>query len=95
MTGQPARLVRNRLILSARFIVVEHWPAADGNCPICKVPDCWALTTACAYLDAVDEPFVPARPVADVVDIDSRAALPSMEVNDRQPGDGGEGERAG
>ncbi|WP_428962377.1 hypothetical protein [Micromonospora fluostatini] len=48
MTGpslSPAQ-VRNRLILSARWILRDHRPGADGRCPICRVPDCHAATTA-------------------------------------------------
>ena len=90
MTDRSARRIRNRLILSARLIVAEHWPATDGRCPICKLPDCWALTTACAYLDMVDDQSVPAQPADDVVDIDSRATLPSMgATTGGEPVDGG------
>jgi hypothetical protein len=94
MTTRAAHRTRNRLILSARLIVVEHWPAADGNCPICKLPDCWALATASAYLDVVNDPFVPARLAVDVVHIDSRAPLPAMGATGGEPVDGGKGEPA-
>jgi hypothetical protein len=56
-----AAQVRNRLILTARCIVAEHWPGADGLCPICRTPDCLALATACAYLNAVNDPYLPTR----------------------------------
>jgi len=96
MTGRPARRMRNRLILSARLIVAEHWPADDGHCPICKLTDCWALATACAYLDVVGASSVPTRPTIDVIDIDSCATRPSTgAATGGDPVDGGEGERAG
>jgi hypothetical protein len=45
--------VRARLVLAARWIVVEHRPAANGLCPVCRFAGCQALRTAQAYLDAV------------------------------------------
>ena len=95
MNGPPARQTRDRMALSARFIVVEHWPTADGQCPICKLPDCRALATARAYLELVNDPFVPAQPAIDVVDIDSRATRPSTGATSAEPVDGGEGEHHG
>jgi hypothetical protein len=45
--------VRARLLLAARWIVVEHRPAANGLCPVCRFAGCQALRTAQAYLDEV------------------------------------------
>ncbi|MDG4790966.1 hypothetical protein O7626_34535 [Micromonospora sp. WMMD1102] len=82
------------MLLSARLIVIEHWPRDDGRCPICKLPHCRALSTALAYLEMVNDPFVPADAVADVVDIDGRTA-PAEGAAGAEPVDGGEGEFAG
>ncbi|MFY1674401.1 hypothetical protein ACN27G_31380 [Plantactinospora sp. WMMB334] len=88
MTGSAARRVRNRMALSARLIMIEHWPRANGLCPICKLSDCRALATARAYLEMVNDPFVPTRPDVDVIDIDSRAAS-SARATGTEPVDGG------
>lgn len=63
MTGPhlSAAQLRNRMILAARWIVAEHWPAADGRCPVCRVPDCPAIATACSYLDTMNTSHVPLR----------------------------------
>ncbi|SCL19419.1 hypothetical protein [Micromonospora inyonensis] len=45
--------IRNRLSLTARWILRDHQPAADGRCPVCRVPDCPAVAAARDYLHAV------------------------------------------
>jgi hypothetical protein len=98
MMDRAARRARNRLLLSARLIVVEHWPEPDGRCPICRLPDCWALATARAYLAMVRDPFVPPRAAADVIGIDSRASGPSGDTGrarDDEATDSADGEGAG
>lgn len=45
--------IRNRLILSARWILRDHQPGPDGRCPVCRVPDCPAATVARDYLTAM------------------------------------------
>ncbi|NIL65018.1 hypothetical protein [Salinispora arenicola] len=43
----PAQL-RNRMIVSARRIIVEHWPRVDRRCTVCGTG--WPCTpTAYAY----------------------------------------------
>ncbi|MDG4818289.1 hypothetical protein O7628_22665 [Micromonospora sp. WMMD956] len=32
--------IRNRLILTARWVLREHRPAPDGRCPTCHTADC-------------------------------------------------------
>ncbi|MBB5827791.1 hypothetical protein [Micromonospora carbonacea] len=32
--------IRNRLILTARWVLREHRPASDGRCPTCRTADC-------------------------------------------------------
>lgn len=51
----PAQ-VRNRLILAARRIVAEHWPRQDDRCPVCRIPNCRALTVATDYLNSTGPP---------------------------------------
>ncbi|MDG4768583.1 hypothetical protein O7632_31495 [Solwaraspora sp. WMMD406] len=56
MTGpdlSPAQ-VRNRLILSARWILRDHQPDDDGRCPVCRVPDCRPAATARDFLASTD-----------------------------------------
>jgi hypothetical protein len=48
--------IRNRLILSARWIVRDHHPGPDGRCPVCRVPDCPAVSAARDYLAATELP---------------------------------------
>ena len=48
--------IRNRLTLSARWILRTHRPGADGRCPVCRVPDCPPVATARACLAAVTRP---------------------------------------
>ncbi|MEH1016162.1 hypothetical protein V6U90_24005 [Micromonospora sp. CPCC 206060] len=60
MTGPylSAAQLRSRMVLAARWIVTEHWPADDGRCPVCRVPDCLAIASAHAYLDATGTPHL-------------------------------------
>ncbi|MEU1761660.1 hypothetical protein [Micromonospora sp. NPDC005652] len=53
--------IRNRLILSARMIMTDHWPGEDGSCPLCRYPACLAMAGARAYLDSVGDPYVPTK----------------------------------
>jgi hypothetical protein len=32
--------IHNRLILTARWVLRDHRPGADGRCPICRITDC-------------------------------------------------------
>lgn len=52
----PVAQVRARLVLSARVIITDHWPAAGRRdwCPVCRCPwMCEPMRTAYAYLTAV------------------------------------------
>lgn len=64
MSLSPAQTV-NRLILSARLIVTDHWPrnGAPGRCPICHHAwPCYPTERAYAYLWVVGEGlWVPRR----------------------------------
>lgn len=62
--------VRNRLILTARRIVADHGPDAEGICRSCGVLHCEALAVALGYLARVERPEPPV-----VVEIHRRAAL--------------------
>jgi hypothetical protein len=46
--------IRNRLILSARWILRDHSPARDGRCLVCRVADCRVRSDAAAYLAWLD-----------------------------------------
>jgi hypothetical protein len=59
--GLSAAQIRNRLRLSARRITADHWPAADGLCPVCRTPACQALWTAITYLDLVGDDYLPVK----------------------------------
>lgn len=63
VSALAVQVTRARLIVSAKVIIVDHWPRDDG-CPICRVHLCRARTTAHAYLHEVGEPLYvpPARP---------------------------------
>jgi hypothetical protein len=52
--------IRNRLVLSARHIVFDHWPDDSGRCPVCRTPEsCEALTHALRYLECVRDVMLP------------------------------------
>jgi hypothetical protein len=52
--------IRNRLILSARRIVFDHWPDGSGRCPVCRTRGgCEALTHALRYLECVRDAMLP------------------------------------
>ncbi len=56
MTDLSAAQVRNRLILSARVIITDHWPPRRRPdwCPICRWRwPCEATRAAYVYLNAV------------------------------------------
>lgn len=38
--------IRNRLILTARWVLRDHQPAPDGPCPTCRTADCAVATAA-------------------------------------------------
>ncbi|MFI6159837.1 hypothetical protein [Micromonospora haikouensis] len=60
--------IRNRLILTARWILREHRPAPDGRCPICRTVGCPAAAAARDVLHAATEVQLwnaPARPADD------------------------------
>ncbi|MFG1799302.1 hypothetical protein ACGFI4_03875 [Micromonospora carbonacea] len=42
--------IRNRLALTARQILRDHEPGADGRCPICRTSGC----TVAAARDVID-----------------------------------------
>lgn len=53
--GLSAVQLRNRMILSARRIVAEHWPRVD-RCPICGYGwPCPPTETAYRYLGSVGQ----------------------------------------
>ncbi|WP_434743738.1 hypothetical protein [Micromonospora sp. SH-82] len=52
---RSAAQIRNRLILSARWILRDHRPAPDGRCPVCRVSDCPTATAARDYEDLLVE----------------------------------------
>ncbi|KXK63405.1 hypothetical protein AWW66_03570 [Micromonospora rosaria] len=41
----PAQ-IRNRLILTARWVLRDHHPGTDGRCPACRTADCPVATAA-------------------------------------------------
>ncbi|MDM4721425.1 hypothetical protein QTQ03_18135 [Micromonospora sp. WMMA1363] len=50
--------VRNRMVLSARLIITDHWPRVgrSGWCPVCRYRwPCSATSTAYAYLTVVGQ----------------------------------------
>ncbi|WP_433688645.1 hypothetical protein ACQP0I_10560 [Micromonospora carbonacea] len=47
--------IRNRLILTARWVLREHRPGPDGRCPICRTAGCPAPTAARDVLRAATE----------------------------------------
>ncbi|MDI5938676.1 MULTISPECIES: hypothetical protein [Micromonospora] len=38
--------IRNRLILTARWVLRDHQPDPDGHCPTCRTADCPVATAA-------------------------------------------------
>ncbi|MFC8848214.1 MULTISPECIES: hypothetical protein [unclassified Micromonospora] len=42
--------IRNRLVLTARWVLRDHRPGSDGRCPTCRTPDC---AVAAAALDVL------------------------------------------
>ncbi|WP_026274793.1 hypothetical protein [Salinispora tropica] len=53
--GLSAVQLRNRMILSARRIIVEHWPRVD-QCPVCGCGwPCRPTSTAYDYLTSVGQ----------------------------------------
>ncbi|WP_405095105.1 hypothetical protein [Micromonospora sp. NBC_01412] len=48
--------IRNRLILTARWVLRDHQPGPDGRCPICRAAaDCSVATAARDMLRAAEE----------------------------------------
>ncbi|OON31279.1 MULTISPECIES: hypothetical protein [unclassified Micromonospora] len=47
--------IRNRLILTARWVLREHRPGPDGRCPICRRSGCAVATAARNVIDAAEE----------------------------------------
>ncbi|MFE9181780.1 hypothetical protein ACFYMB_00445 [Micromonospora haikouensis] len=47
--------IRNRLILTARWVLREHRPGPDGRCPICRRSGCTVATAARNVIDAAEE----------------------------------------
>ncbi|SCL32869.1 hypothetical protein GA0074692_3430 [Micromonospora pallida] len=47
--------IRNRLILTARWILRDHRPGPDGLCPVCRVPGCPVATAARNVLRTAEE----------------------------------------
>ncbi|WP_018582865.1 hypothetical protein [Salinispora arenicola] len=53
--GLSAAQLRNRMIVSARRIIVEHWPRVD-RCPVCgSTWPCPPTETAYDYLGSVGQ----------------------------------------
>ncbi|GAB3796223.1 hypothetical protein [Micromonospora zhanjiangensis] len=57
--------VHAQLVTAAKKMIIDHWPGPDG-CPICKVHNCEARTTAYRYLDEhagpAPAPIIPPDP---------------------------------
>ncbi|MEV5823209.1 hypothetical protein AB0L22_29030 [Micromonospora haikouensis] len=47
--------IRNRLILTARWVLRDHQPTPDGHCPICRTADCPVAAAARDVLRAATE----------------------------------------
>ncbi|RGC66951.1 hypothetical protein C5N14_21080 [Micromonospora sp. MW-13] len=47
--------IRNRLILTARWVLRDHQPGPDGRCPICRTANCPLATAARDVLRAAKE----------------------------------------
>ncbi|WP_229402227.1 hypothetical protein [Micromonospora okii] len=47
--------IRNRLILTARWILRDHRPGTDGRCPICRTTDCPVAAAARDVLRAAKD----------------------------------------
>ncbi|MBB5826276.1 hypothetical protein [Micromonospora carbonacea] len=47
--------IRNRLILTARWVLRDHRPGLDGRCPVCRTAGCPAATAARDVLRAATE----------------------------------------
>jgi hypothetical protein len=47
--------IRNRLILTARWILRDHRPGPDGRCSICRTADCPVATAAREVLRTAEE----------------------------------------
>ncbi|WP_433348760.1 hypothetical protein [Micromonospora sp. CA-111912] len=47
--------IRNRLTLTARWVLRDHQPRPDGRCPICRAADCSVATAARDVLRAAKE----------------------------------------
>ncbi|QKW14088.1 hypothetical protein [Verrucosispora sp. NA02020] len=47
--------IRNRLILTARWVLRDHRPGPDGCCPICRTADCPVAAAARDVLRSAKE----------------------------------------
>ncbi|MGY3519924.1 hypothetical protein [Micromonospora haikouensis] len=47
--------IRNRLILTARWVLRAHRPGPDGRCPICRRSGCAVAAAARNVIDAAGE----------------------------------------
>ncbi|NBE84891.1 hypothetical protein [Micromonospora rubida] len=47
--------IRNRLILTARWVLRDHQPGPDGRCPICRTANCPVAAAARDVLRAAKE----------------------------------------
>ncbi|MFI0794043.1 hypothetical protein ACH4OY_15335 [Micromonospora rubida] len=47
--------IRNRLILTARWVLRDHRPGPDGRCPICRTANCPVATAARNVLRAAKQ----------------------------------------
>ncbi|KXK60049.1 hypothetical protein AWW66_21020 [Micromonospora rosaria] len=47
--------IHNRLVLTARWVLRDHRPGADGRCPICRTADCPVAAAARDVLRAAEE----------------------------------------
>ncbi|SCF11826.1 hypothetical protein GA0070558_12982 [Micromonospora haikouensis] len=50
--------IRNRLILTARWVLREHRPGPDGRCPICRTAACPPATAARDALRAATQVYL-------------------------------------
>ncbi|WP_434743432.1 hypothetical protein [Micromonospora sp. SH-82] len=47
--------IRNRLILTARWVLRDHRPGPDRRCPICRTADCGVAAAARDVLRSAGE----------------------------------------
>ncbi|WP_431976877.1 hypothetical protein [Micromonospora haikouensis] len=61
--------IRNRLVLTARWVLRDHQPALDGRCPTCRTAGCPVAAAARDVLRTATEPHL-WRPAAQPTEPD-------------------------